>query len=283
MKASQHPRTSLEPVNRQMEASSYLIIGAGVFGASTAYHLIRQYPQAEIHLIDRADFPCQVAASWDWCKVIRADYTNILYMEKALEALEVWRNDPLFNQFYHESGLVYLSDSGLPEKIVANYKALGATEKARTTGVEEVKKSWDGVLANADFTDVQSALINRGSGWAEATKALKRITEVAIEAGVQYTAADIASLTFNGEGACTGVRTSLGEKYTADHIVLATGAYTAKLLADSAPDRPELQTGNRVIAVGVCNAMFHLTSEQRQQFGNSPVLVNPADTTCGRL
>ena len=42
---------------------SYLIVGGGVFGASTAYHLIQQQPDASVTLIDRDHFeaPTRVA------------------------------------------------------------------------------------------------------------------------------------------------------------------------------------------------------------------------------
>jgi len=47
---------------------SYLIVGAGVFGVSTAYTLIQKYPHASVTLVDRDayDADTRVAASWDW-------------------------------------------------------------------------------------------------------------------------------------------------------------------------------------------------------------------------
>lgn len=48
--------------------SSYVIVGAGVFGVSTAYTLIQKYPNASVTLVDRDtyDADTRVAASWDW-------------------------------------------------------------------------------------------------------------------------------------------------------------------------------------------------------------------------
>jgi glycine/D-amino acid oxidase-like deaminating enzyme len=47
---------------------SYIIVGAGVFGVSTAYTLIQKYPDASVTLVDRDayDAETRVAASWDW-------------------------------------------------------------------------------------------------------------------------------------------------------------------------------------------------------------------------
>ena len=68
--------------------ASYIIVGAGVFGVSTAYHLIKKYPNASITIVDRDayDADSQVAASWDWNKVVRADYDDILYCRLGIEA-----------------------------------------------------------------------------------------------------------------------------------------------------------------------------------------------------
>lgn len=70
-----------------METSSFVIVGAGIFGASTAFHLSRSFPQAKITLIDRKA-PNQAAASSDLNKVVRADYDDIVYMQLGLEAQE---------------------------------------------------------------------------------------------------------------------------------------------------------------------------------------------------
>jgi sarcosine oxidase/L-pipecolate oxidase len=78
---------------------SYLIIGAGIFGSSTALSLIRKYPNGNVRIVDREPFPCQLAASWDWNKIIRAEYNDIFYMKLALEAKDLWENDPLYSPF----------------------------------------------------------------------------------------------------------------------------------------------------------------------------------------
>ena len=106
-----------------MANSSYLILGAGVFGASTALHLVRKYPNAHIRLVDRNAFtaPTRVAASWDWNKVIRLDYLDIVYTRLALEARELWKHDPLWRDYFHESGLYWISQTGIAEQVEKNF------------------------------------------------------------------------------------------------------------------------------------------------------------------
>ncbi|KAH0077509.1 hypothetical protein KCU96_g13794, partial [Aureobasidium melanogenum] len=81
-----------------MADKSYIIVGAGVFGVSTAFHLIKKYPNADITIVDRDAFDqdTRVAASWDWNKVVRADYDDIVYCKMAIEAQDMFKTDNLW-------------------------------------------------------------------------------------------------------------------------------------------------------------------------------------------
>ncbi|KAJ4371522.1 hypothetical protein N0V83_004741 [Neocucurbitaria cava] len=157
---------------------SYLIIGAGVISVSTAYHLIKKYPHIFVQFVDLVPYPSQLAASWDWNKVIRADYGNLFCMEKALEALQLWRSDPLLRSYYHESRFFNINNTGLGRRIIENYKKRNAKVDAEMVSPDE-------------FKDI---------GWAEATKALTAFVDAVVTAGVEYTAAGIGVLTFDEEG-----------------------------------------------------------------------------------
>ena len=260
---------------------SYLIIGAGVFGVSTAYHLIRKYSEAHIQLIDRTQYPCPLAASWDWNKVIRADYGDIFYMEKALEAIEYWRHDLLFSQFYHQSGMINIDDADLGRKVLKNYEKLGIEVDAEMVSPERLKAMYGSFYDNTDFSEVGKVFVNRDSGWAEATKALTAYTDATIEAGVKYAAADVDVLTFGRDGGCTGVLTKGGENITADRIILATGAGTAQLIADSAPNRSELQVDGRLVAGAVVTGIVNPDPKDGKQYTEIPVTVHSVLPTRG--
>lgn len=80
----------------ETEIQPYLIVGAGVFGASTALHLKRSEPSATVSLIDKTAFSNPSAASHNVNKIICADYPNVFYTKFACEAQEFWRSDPIY-------------------------------------------------------------------------------------------------------------------------------------------------------------------------------------------
>ncbi|KAK8096157.1 hypothetical protein PG999_014179 [Apiospora kogelbergensis] len=260
---------------------TYVIVGAGVFGASVATHLIHKYPNADIVLIDRGPFPHEAGASWDWNKVVRADYTNLMYMDLALEAMQAWRHDPLYNTYYHESGLAWADPTDRPKTILENYKKLNATEQYRMSSPTEVKTLWDGVYSETNYTGVSDILINQSSGWVEATKALRQVIQVTLDSGVKYVAADIQEVVFGKDGAATGVRTAMGDVHSANHVILATGAYTPKLLMDSAPDNKNIHAGHRMVAAGICEGSVVLNDKDAKHFRQGPIYVNEVEGIIG--
>ena len=86
--------------------ADYIIVGAGMFGLSTALHLATSEPDATIYLVDRTPCPNPSAASSDLNKIVRADYDDIFYMRLALEALHEWNTSSLYKPFFHETGML---------------------------------------------------------------------------------------------------------------------------------------------------------------------------------
>ncbi|KAI1779206.1 FAD dependent oxidoreductase [Hypoxylon cercidicola] len=257
---------------------SYIIVGAGVFGTSTALHLTR-FPDASVTLIDRDawDAPRRVAASWDWNKVVRADYRDPVYCGLALAAQDVWRADPLWRPFYRETGVYWISRTGFAQAVLNNYRRLGRPTEGKLFAlpVAEAKTRYEGVFDEADYTGVENVLVNTTSGWADAKGALRAVTQRAVELGVKFVTAEIEALEFDAEGACVGVRTASGETYTAAHTILSTGAFTPKLLEQTAEStrKDAFRAGDRIIAAGVTTGLAQLDDETAKEFAQMPVCI----------
>lgn len=261
---------------------SYIIVGAGVFGASTAYHLSKLHPEASVVLIDRSSsFPCSNGASYDYNKIIRADYENAFYCGLALEAREAWKSDPFYMSFYHQSGLVNMGNTGLGRKIMSNYEKLNVYSEAAIISPVELKGRYGGLFADTDYRGVEEIFVNPLSGWADATLALWATIKASLASGVQYVDGNVKSVLCNENGDCVGVETEDGRALLADKVILSTGAGTAKLLARSYPHRQSHQAQDRITAAAVVTGVIRLNEDQFYRFSKTPALIHTIDNVMG--
>lgn len=256
---------------------SYLIVGAGVFGVSTAYHLIKKYPDRQVTILDQDAYDAdnRVAASWDWNKVVRADYDDIVYTELALEAQDVFTEDPLWKPYFHQTGIFWVCRSDYAQDVINNYKKLGRAADLKAVTVEEAKKMFGGLFEDANYDGAKEVLVNKTSGWSEAGNALRAVTKWSMENGVKYVVGKANSLEINSNGTCTGVTTEDGKTLSATNVILSTGAYTARLLEQAAKKtgNNKLRAEHRIVAGGITTGMTTLDEESYKRFKNMPVGV----------
>ncbi len=183
--------------------------------------------------------------------------------------------------------MVVLDDTGLGKKIVENYRSLGVHD-GEVMSVDEFLEGRFGakfegsLFKKADWRGVEEVFVNVMSGWAEATKAVSKVAAAALEAGVECIDGDIVKLLFDENDGCVGARTSDGRDILAKKVILSTGAGTAKLLADSAPDRPSLQSHDRITAAAVVTGVVKLSSKQMKIFGKTPNFIHSVGEVLGK-
>jgi sarcosine oxidase / L-pipecolate oxidase len=257
-----------------------LIVGGGIFGASTAYHLSQShYDPSRITILDRAPFPSPWAASTDINKIVRADYSSPFYMNLAYEAMDAWANWSLFQEsdVYHRTGWVMVDEksSDLAERIRKNLRESGRDDVSKDMTFDELRTSWGGIFSQTDLTVFESAYANPSAGWADAGKAVELMTREAVERGVSYEVGEATNLLLD-EDKVKGVETRNGKIYSADKVLLCTGAWTSHFLSQtedhlgmSKEDRIESQ----VSAAGVCLAHFKLSPREVDYYSKMPVLI----------
>jgi sarcosine oxidase / L-pipecolate oxidase len=108
-------------------------------------------------------------------------------------------------------------------------------------------------------------------------------TQAAVDLGVTYVEGTVSKLLFDSDGDCLGIETTDGRQLKASNIVLATGANTPKVLADSAPDRAEMQVEDRILGAAVVTGAVRLTDIQMQHFGTMPVFIHRGGDISGAL
>ena len=260
----------------------YIIVGAGTFGASTALYLKREHPDAEVVLIDKQPFPNPSAAGHDLNKIVRSEYEDLLYTELASEALDIWMNNPKYKQYFHQTGVIFAWTPEPGEQIIANYKTLRGESPAVLLEPEEIKTRFGGIYRESDLTGVTSCTYNPVAGWADAEEALATVIQEAIDLGVEYEVQSISTLKFDDTGKCLGVSTMTGAEILADYTLLCTGANTAEMLANSAPDKPELQVGDRMVATAAAMCLFKVPEDQIEKFASAPVIISPTGDMAGK-
>ena len=258
--------------------SEILIVGAGAFGTSTAFHLANNNENpAGVTVLDRAPVPSPQAASTDINKIVRTDYSSAFYMDLAYDALSAWETWPLLKLYFHRTGWVMLDEktSDLAERIRSNFKSSGKPDPSQDISLEEIRTKWGGIFKDIDTTEYSKAYVNPSSGWVDASLAVKVMMQDAIAKGVRFEVGEVADLLTSGQG-MEGVRTADGRVYTANRVLLATGAWTPWLMA---PLEEALKIAykdsidRQIFATGVCTSTFKLSQQEAEYYRQMPILI----------
>ncbi|KAK3365355.1 sarcosine oxidase [Lasiosphaeria ovina] len=254
---------------------TFAIVGVGVFGLSTAFHLRRSHPDAKVFLIDRTrgDRSNRGAASSDFNKIIRADYGDPLYMRLALDAQEIWRADPVFSPHYHECGMLFAEEIGMGRASFDNYRDLGVDTKSEILSKEEALARFP-VFQDANWSGAKENYFNPQSGWGEADEAMASFFKATCDTGATFIEATAEKLILDPEGSCSGVAISehgIKRNVYADRTILCVGAYTEQFLANTAPERSDLQVNGRLVAAAAIQCKAKYPPEQEEMLKKAPV------------
>ncbi|KAM0327549.1 hypothetical protein ACHAQA_005840 [Verticillium albo-atrum] len=215
-----------------MGKPSVLIIGGGVFGTSTAYHLsLRGYENVTV--LDRFDAPSKDSAATDLNKVVRADYPNPMYSKLGVEAMAVWKDpESIFAGMYRESGWIMAAHSMTKEWLESARQTARRTNRqgVKYMSAEELRATWPALTG--DFPEWTN-LYSPAAGWVPSGQALLRMANAARQQGVNYIFGDsgyIKKLFYDRDGTCKGAIAADGTVHQADLVVLSTGANTATLV-----------------------------------------------------
>lgn len=222
-----------------MVPQDILIVGAGVFGLGTAYALAQrpEYKQAKITVLERVDFPAADGSSIDSSRIIRADYEDLVYARLMKETMPHWLGEWGEEGRFTQSGLAIISngkgsgaDTFLEGALKNVTEKLGLKVGSEVTVFEDEQGARKVMGTTAGLVGTKG-YVNWTSGWAHAEDGIKYMRK-RIEAlnRVQFRKAEVKRLIYQGDNEVLGVELTSGEKLTADLTVLATGAWTPKLI-----------------------------------------------------
>lgn len=208
------------------------VIGAGVFGAWTAWHLAKRGQR--VALIDAYGPAHSRASSGGETRIIRMGYgADELYTRWSQQSLEQWKKffaatkSPLF----HETGVLWLGgedDSRL--------RQTSATLRSCRVRFEELDRAaLEGKYPQVSFEEIKTGIFEPHSGVLMARRAVAALVEDALRLGAQYCSAQI--LKPAGSGRLEQVVTSQGERISAEQFVFACGAWLGKIFPEVLGER----------------------------------------------
>ena len=217
--------------------SKYLIIGAGIHGLSTAYHLALQLKAkgigdgSDVLVVDKTAIGA--GASGIACGVVRNNYFQPAMRELMAQCVEVWESDSQAYS-YHPVGYMQISPDCMFEDVAS------IAEQQKQIGYESVfiegKKSCDDYMKSL-FSDWQakgitSVLHEKKGGYANNTKSLYGLAGKAESMGVRImTGVQVTGFVADdGSDAIAGVATARGN-IACDELIIAPGPW-AKTLWD---------------------------------------------------
>jgi monomeric sarcosine oxidase len=196
------------------------VVGAGVFGAWIAYHLQRS--GKSVVLLDAYGAANSRASSGGESRIIRMGYgADEIYTRWAIRSLVLWQeffrdvDEPLF----HRTGVLWMAREEDPYSL----NTLRTLEKLGVRFERLSRAELEQRYAQIDFGSVTWGMLEPDSGVLMARRAVQRVVQAAISAGVEYR--------------IEKVEPPDRSRIQARTFVFACGAWLPKLFPDLLKDR----------------------------------------------
>ena len=215
------------------ESVRYCIIGAGIHGLSTAWHLARELKArgsgdgSDILVLEKSHAgsgPSGIA-----CGVVRNNYFQPAMRELMAHSVQVWESDPEAFE-YHPVGYLQISYDEMRADVatIAEQQAAIGYESEFVEGEQETFNYMKGIFDDWRCTGVTSVLHEKKGGYAHNMATVNGLLAKAQAEGVNVvTDTLVTELALNG-GAVSHIVTNRG-LIQVDHVVAAAGPWVPKL------------------------------------------------------
>ncbi|MCH9758362.1 MAG: FAD-binding oxidoreductase [Proteobacteria bacterium] len=206
--------------------AEFVIIGAGIHGLSTAWHLAKIRGRGDdIVVIDKAE--AGAGASGIACGVVRNNYFQSAMRELMAHSVKIWEeNAEAFH--YHSVGYLQISHEGMRsdvEKIYSEQKNIGY-ESDFIVGEKESMAYMRGIFDDWHAPGVTSVLHEKHGGYANNMKSVKGLVEKATACGVQICSnTNVSGFERDNSGAVCAVLTADGARIACGQVVVAAGPW----------------------------------------------------------
>ena len=208
-----------------MKQYDFLIIGAGIFGVTTAVELCKR--KYSVAVLNPGKIPHPLAESTDISKIIRMEYgTDIEYMQMVEESLPVWRewNDLFNEQLYHEVGFLLLSKNNF-ENDPLSFEAASFSNlikkgyKPQRLTQQDIQKFYPAINAEKYADGFYHSI----GGYAESGKLVERLADYAKQSGCEIFEEQAANEILISNQKAIGIKTKEGKTFNAGHLIVCAG------------------------------------------------------------
>lgn len=216
-------------------SSKYVIVGTGIHGLSTAYHLALQLKRkgegdgSDILVVDKTAIAAGAAGIA--CGVVRNNYYQPAMRELMAHSVKVWESDPEAYS-YHPVGYMQISPEVMREDVstIAEQQKDIGYESVFIEGAKESAEYMRGLFDDWQAQGITSVLHEKPGGYSNNTRAMYGLAGKAEGEGVRIlTGATVQGFERgNGSGAVTAVVTDRGT-IECDYVVLAAGPWVKSL------------------------------------------------------
>jgi len=204
-----------------------VVVGAGVFGAWTAWHLAKR--KRRVLLLDAYGPAHSRASSGGETRIIRMSYAaDEIYTRWSQRSLVMWKElaTEMGQALFQETGVLWLAgkDDARLHESQATLQHCGVKHEWIERGAL-VKR-----YPQVNFDDVSEGLLEPGSGVLLARRGVACVVQQAVRLGAIYQTAQV--LAPKGLGKVQQVETSDGERISAERFVFACGPWLGKVFPE---------------------------------------------------
>jgi methylglutamate dehydrogenase subunit A len=207
-------------------SASVLVIGAGVHGLSTAWHLARK--GTDVLVVDKTGVAA--GASGIACGVVRNNYFQPAMAELMAACVEIWESDPEAFR-YHGSGYIALGPAAQEQDLVEvheRHQRIGYDSEL-VTGEDDVAAHMRALYPDWRAKGLTVCLHEHRGGFAFNKESMLGLADKARAAGARIAeGVEVTGFERDGSGAVTTVHTSAGD-VAVDQVVVAVGPWIAGL------------------------------------------------------
>jgi len=214
--------------------SEFLVIGAGVHGLSTAYHLAKYLRRtgkgsgSDVLVVEKSSIAA--GASGVACGNVRNNYFQEPMTRLMMHCIDIWESDP---DFFAYQGVGYLTASFAPmreglEAVYQRHQQLGYPSTL-IVGKQSVRDYMQTMFYDWQAEELEVVLHEHRGGHAWSRQAIHGLAIKAEREDVRsLIGVGVTGFRFQGDGSVNVVETDVGD-IEVGHVVVAVGPWIGKL------------------------------------------------------